>query len=471
MKKEVLYLEHLTLKGSRHTVRDVSILLREGECAVLTGPDHAGFREICEIFAGNGRIERGQIYLYGEILPELSYGELSRRPFFYLDSWLPYETDITLAETLFLVRKNSIWKRTASMKAMNLMTERLFGHYGVPFSPTQKLRTLKENEKRMFSLLWAVNQGARLLALYKVEINLTRQEIQELNLLIRRMQEEGISFLIGTGRAQLFYSVADCVIVMKHGAIQKKLTSKEEFSVCEQLMKTEWEQPQVRNRRVLSGNPCFRYEGLHYLPERQFGLELYRGETIIFASQNSFWQETLWKDLSFDGGMARLWSNGSPLHCHTAQDLMRHRIVPWISGDFSGQLSPNLDYGDNLLLPSLKRISQKGFYQHRADHIFRDESFFEMTIDPNRSAPDTEQESLSLLIHRWRLYNPSVMLMWNFFSNTDMEAHHLLKKFIRQITERGTAVVLVEAEPCECLELCDRLFVLEEEGPLEQSAF
>lgn len=467
MKKEILRTERLTVECGDRRAEEIDLLLREGECLVLAGLNNTPVEDLCGLFGGRGAVREGRLYLYGQQVRDTQHQTMWQQKVYFIEPDPPVFRSASLDECLFLMRNVSLGKGRIPYRAMRQQAQALFDRYGLPFSPGQPHTSLTYAEQVLFALLWAVSQGARLIVLYGVEKDLAAPELERLVRLITQMKAEGATFLIGSSHAHVFFPAADQVAVLRRGRICKKLRDKAQFPLYMQFMQPELSmKPDTPARPELSGTAaeCLRYERLSAGRGAEFSLTLHRGEVLVLTAPDSAWQETLWQQLTFCGGRAALFLDGQPAACHSVQQLVEHQVGVWADSENDRQLLQNLSYGDNLLLPALRRISRGGFYERQAHFVLADEEFFGYAVPSDQPLPEKRFERLRLLASRWAFFNPRAMLMWNLFSNADLEESQLLTRFVRRLAARGTAVLLLEVSPRECLSLCGHLLLIDENG-------
>ena len=87
-------------------------------------------------------------------------------------------------------------------------------------------------------------------------------------------------------------------------------------------------------------------------------------------------------------------------------------------------------------------------WQKNGRRILTDESFWGQNM--LREEGQKPLSKLSVLCSRWKLFHPRVLLMHNAFSASDRDGRTALLRYVNELCERNTTVILLEAAD-ECL--------------------
>ena len=67
------------------------------------------------------------------------------------------------------------------------------------------------------------------------------------------------------------------------------------------------------------------------------------------------------------------------------------------------------------------------------------------------------RDGMKLVLYRWKLYHPKVMILRNLFTAADLKERDWLKRMVAAIAARGTVVLLLENEQSFCAGFADRI--------------
>ena len=200
--------------GGRRILESVSLEVGEAEVVGLAGPNGAGKTSLFEVLSGRQLRHGGDVLLNGT-----SIRELPMRRRVELGLVRSYQRPIvpaslTVAETLKAARK--AYKPQPSRLKVEWAAE--FTRMRVPMSaPTGALETL---ERRKLMLACLLLRDPRIVLLDEPASGLTGSEIDEIDLIVRKLsQEYGVAVLLIEHRLELLSLVASRVMVLDVGQI------------------------------------------------------------------------------------------------------------------------------------------------------------------------------------------------------------------------------------------------------------
>ena len=127
-----------------------------------------------------------------------------------------------------------------------------------------------------------------------------------------------------------------------------------------------------------------------------------------------------------------------------------------------GGVMENLTKEDNILMPSYRKISSRlGFYRKASAYILKDNFLFEDGEDLEEI--DLERTGWKLVLYRWKLFNPRLLIVHNCITAADLWERDWIKKRLIEMAERGTAIILLENEAAYCSSFADRIWRVNEE--------
>ena len=192
----ILSMEHITKIYDNGFVanNDVSFDVKKGEILGLVGENGAGKTTLMKVLFGQITPERGTIKLGGEEvhikspLDALSYGVgMVHQHFMLIESLTVAENMVLGAETgrgiLFDVKEAERQAREVSEK------------YDLKVDPTALVKDLSVGYKQRVEILKMLLRGARLLLLDEPTAVLTPQETKELFIQLKKLKEQGFSFV------------------------------------------------------------------------------------------------------------------------------------------------------------------------------------------------------------------------------------------------------------------------------------
>lgn len=458
MKRELLYLKNLTVEdenGGR--LEDVSLLLREGECICMASTVQQK-ETLVRYFQGKGRKCSGEVEICGRRLEQDGKKAFEKQKVFVVGRNEPYMTNLTVGENVFLLRRNSLKKILLNEKAVESQADYYFQKFGIPLK-AKTSAGLSGRDKSLAAMIRCISQGAKVLVLCDFSGLFSSTEIEMMRAMIRRLKEEGVGILISDNNPEYFYPVSDEVIIFKHRRIAKKIYDPEDFPLGEQIILRGTE-PFVRGERKMAGSrmdgssqPAVRISG-QTAAGKNYELQAEKGE-ILLVSLPAVQMEQLWESLFGRTPKLPLYEvDGKAVSWKSVDGLVRQGVAFGYGGAEGSGVIGTLSAEDNILLPSLRRISGKlGFYRREAEYIFRDN----FLLEDREKLEDLERDALKLMMYRLKLQHPKVLILNNVFTTADLKERDWLRRMVTAVAGRGTAVILLENERGLCSAFADRV--------------
>lgn len=445
MKKELLRISGGEIRTpAGESIRDIHLLLREGECVSLVGNESSGRGQLARLFAGEGSLLCGRLWVQGRELRDYSRPAMEARKIYYLNTRQPFMDCLNLAENFFLMRHSRMNKTVLNQHAIELRTQQVLAEYGLAYRADCNVRTLSQLDRLLLGIVKAADQGADIIVLDEVTRGLPLPQIRQLLELLRRLKERGIGLLISDNWCNWFEEIADCLVLLQDGQIIRKLYDPVEFDQQEALLHYPPARGAAAQVQPLQEGMCrqkmtllLEYHGI------EFPIECCEGQSVLLHSFDHQVLEECWKSLISEHSRCRMQFPEKTVRFAGPAALLRDRIAFWDADRPETLLLENLSAEENILLPSMPRISRHGMWQKNARRILTDVNFWGREMLPDDAKKTFSK--LDILCGRWKLFHPQVLLLHNAFSATDCEGRTVLLQYVRELCERNTTVILLEA--------------------------
>ncbi len=200
--------------GGRRILKGVTLDVGEAEVVGLAGPNGAGKTSLFEVLSGRQLRHGGDVVFDGESIARLPMRERVQRGLVRSYQRPIVPAALTVGETLKAARK--AYKPQPSRLKVEWAAE--FTRMRVPMdAPTGALETL---ERRKLMLACLLLRDPRIVLLDEPASGLTGSEIDEIDLIVRKLsQEYGVAVLLIEHRLELLSLVAARVMVLDVGQI------------------------------------------------------------------------------------------------------------------------------------------------------------------------------------------------------------------------------------------------------------
>jgi simple sugar transport system ATP-binding protein len=200
--------------GSTVALADVGLAVEPGSTHALVGRNGAGKSTLVSILTGLVAPEAGTVTFAGEPAPALGDRDGWRRRVACVYQKSTIIPTLTAVENLFLNRQNS-GRRFISWKALRREAEALLEEWQLVINVERLAGDLTVEQRQLIEIARALSFGARFVILDEPTARLDGPGIERLFGRIRRLQEQGVTFLYISHHLQEVYEICDTVTVLR----------------------------------------------------------------------------------------------------------------------------------------------------------------------------------------------------------------------------------------------------------------
>ncbi len=447
----------------------VDLVVRLGEVHGLVGANGAGKSTLMKILNGVYRADAGRIIIEGR---EAVYADpLGARAHgiamvFQEFSLIP---TMTVAQNLFLTREPRTARFLVDDAEAEERTRAIFAELGEEIAPGTLVEQLPVGRRQLVEIAKALASDARILILDEPTASLSRNEIEILFALVRRLRDRGIAVIFISHHLQELAELCDRVTVLRDGivALVDRLDQVTLGDIIAAMVGTPMGAEAERGAPEPLGEPVLEVTGLNWKGRlHDVTFTLHRGEILgvagLLGSGRTELLTTLYGIRQADAGDVRLHGQhvafGDPNAAIRAglslvpEDRRREGILP----DESIRM--------NVLLPIWARLTRGPFIDDGrgraivADLVDRLQvrmTSIEQTV--RRLSGGNQQK---VVVAKSLSSAPSILLLDDPTPGIDVQSKRDLAAAIRRIAAEGSAVLLVSSEFEELAALCDRVLVL-----------
>jgi branched-chain amino acid transport system ATP-binding protein len=215
MNGTLLDVQNLTIRfGGLCALDNVSFQIAPGEIVGIIGPNGAGKTTMFNSLVGIQRLTGGSIHFSGEAVTNLRPHRVAKAGMTKTFQNAALFPDMSVREnviTAALIRHNL----AGAKKVADAAIERL----GLMAIADQDVGTLTFPQKAMVELTRALATEPKLLLLDEVMAALTQTEMDEIIAVIRRLRDEGLTFLVVEHHMRAIMALCDRLIVLTFGKL------------------------------------------------------------------------------------------------------------------------------------------------------------------------------------------------------------------------------------------------------------
>jgi ribose transport system ATP-binding protein len=450
----------------------VDLDVRAGEVHCLLGQNGAGKSTLIKVLAGAHQPDAGRITWRGE---EVSLGNpqaAMRLGIATIYQELDLVPGLTVADNIFLGREHARFGLSRPAAANRAAAE-LLSRLGHPeIRATAEVGSLSAASQQMVSMARALSQDAKLIIMDEPSAVLDNEEVERLFEVIRDLTRHDVAVVYISHRLEEIREIGDRITVLKDGrTVATGLPARETPTrqVIELMTGRDIEYVFPERRPVPEGEPLLEVEDLGLLGT--FGgvsFTVRPGEVVglagLVGSGRSEILETIYGARKATSGAVRV--GGKKLRPGSVAAAVSAGIGLAPEERKSQGLLLGESVTRNISIASLAQFVRAGFVARGAERAAAREQVAALEVRPQDV--DREVRTLSggnqqkVVLARWLLRECRVLLLDEPTRGVDVGARSEIYALIRDLAERGVAVVVVSSEIPEVLGLADQVLVVAE---------
>jgi ribose transport system ATP-binding protein len=450
----------------------VDLDVRAGEVHCLLGQNGAGKSTLIKVLAGAHQPDGGTIRWRGE---EVRLGDPQAAMSLGIATIyqeLDLVAGLTVADNVFLGRERSRFGLSGPA-ANNRAAAALMARLGHPeIRPSTEVGQLSAAAQQMVSIARALSQDARLIIMDEPSAVLDNEEVERLFGVIRDLTAHDVAVVYISHRLEEIRQIGDRITVLKDGrtvatGLPARDTPTREVITLMTGRTIEYVFPPRSERPASAAEPLLEVEGLSVAGQfTGVSFTVRPGEIVglagLVGSGRSEILETVYGARRPTAGSVRV----------AGRPLRRGDVAAAVSAGVGlapeERKSQALLLGEpiyrNITLAGLTRFSRGGFLSGGAEkQAARDQA---EALDLRPVDVDREVRTLSggnqqkVVLARWLLRECRVLLLDEPTRGVDVGARSEIYALVRDLADRGVAVVVVSSEIPEVLGLADRVLVI-----------
>ncbi len=210
--------------GHIQALKGVSLKVDSGEIVTIIGANGAGKSTTLKTISGLLSPKSGEIYWKGERIDGLETVKVVRKGICYVPERRQLFSSMTVLENLQMGAYKLLKRRRSWKEKLNEIVE-IFPWIKERLG--QRAGTLSGGEQQMLAIARALMSEPELLLLDEPSMGLAPKIIEEIFIVMKKLNEKGITVLLVEQDAQIALSIADRGYVMQTGSIVIEGTGEE----------------------------------------------------------------------------------------------------------------------------------------------------------------------------------------------------------------------------------------------------
>jgi len=448
----------------------VSFGLERGEILALVGENGAGKSTLMQILGGALRPDSGRILLEGQPVAFASPEDAIRAGISMVFQELSMVGSLSVAENIFANRQPVGHLNNIRWGDLYQQAESFLRGFDLRIDPRLPVKRLPMGQQQILEILKAISTRPKVLILDEPTSSLTEAETASLFSSIRKLQDQGMSFIYITHKLFEVFQIASRVLVLRDG---KFIGTRMVGEVSENDLVAMMVGRQITNMygevgTQARGKSLFTVQGLSRKGVfHDVNLQLHRGEILGLAGLVGAHRTDIARSIfgadPIDAGTLLL--EGQQVVIAQPQDAIRRRIAYLTEDRKALGLFLTMAVDDNLVAPALRRFTNRLGFIHR-DRMARHarEKIREFAI----ATPSTSQKVLNLsggnqqklLLAMWMGIQPEVIICDEPTRGVDVGARADIYRKLREFAAGGSGIIIVSSDMPELIGMCDRIVVI-----------
>jgi ABC-type sugar transport system ATPase subunit len=455
--------------GSVTVLKDVNFELEKGEVHALFGANGAGKSTLSKLIAGHFQPSIGQIILDGKECTFHNPRDALEAGLAMVMQETSLAPDLSVLENIYMPlygRKDRFKFKNLRSQARNILTQ-----LGVAKDIELDAKTgdLSAAHRQLIEIARALALNARVIIFDEPTTSLSPSEVAKLFTVMNQLRADGCAMVFVSHRMEELFAITDRVTVLRDGRIAAGGLRTAELSQNELvrlMIGRELESTIRKSNRLIEpvGSVALKVAHLEASPLlKDVSFNLHHGEILglggLVGAGRSETLEAIFGLRGLKNGSMLL--DGVPYKPRRPLDAIRAGLG-FVAEDRRAQsILPDLSVRENLMVAALSAqrslITQYGVYRQRAATLAGKLDLPEHRLDDESMLNFSGGMQQKILIMRWLLLEPRVLLLDEPTKGIDIGARSAIYSLLREIAAEGVAILVVSSDFQELIELCDRV--------------
>ncbi len=218
---------------------NVDFRIREGEINALIGENGAGKSTLIKIITGVYKQNEGKMFVNGK---EVSFNS-TRDAFSAGINVVHQERNLfptfTVAENIMVEHYSDKMLKRVDQREINKSAEKYIEMVGLKVPPDKSVEGLSAGQQQLVEIAKALSSEAKIILLDEPTASISVNEAQMLIELVKKLREQGISFIFVSHKIEEIFQLADTVTVLRDGRNVLSLDSGEISSPIKDMTRDE----------------------------------------------------------------------------------------------------------------------------------------------------------------------------------------------------------------------------------------
>ena len=445
---------------------NVNIALRPGTVHAVMGENGAGKSTLMKIINGLYKRDEGKILLDGKEVHFSGPEESGAAGIAMIYQELNFFPELTVAENMFMKRQPGKGG-FVSWGQMMEDAQKILDENGLSYDPSEKIKNLPIASVQMLEIIKAVAFKAQVIIMDEPTSSISNKEVEFLFETIRRLKEQGISFLYISHKMEEIFRIADDITIIRDGKsiISGRVDEFTEDSIITHMVGRSidniYPKEQVPIGEVVFEAKNLTTDGMF----RNVSLEVRKGEIVgmaglVGAGRSEVCRAVFGLD-PLDSGEITLC--GEKYVPKDVTHAIKNKILMITEDRKKEGIIGVRSCRENITLTN--HHIQKGVFMNLKQEIEDAKCMAEM-LKVRFAGIETPIGSLSggnqqkVLLARWLMLESKLLILDEPTRGIDVGAKLEIYNIITDLVKKGYSILMISSEMPELLGMCDRIYVM-----------
>lgn len=452
-------------------LKGVSLDIHAGQVLGLVGENGAGKSTLIRVLGGIEQPVRGSVTLKGVPQRFRSSADSQAAGISVVSQEFRQVPQLSVADNIFLGHELTTGGVVQRGRTRTRSTE-LLEQLGMDLEADRPVSSLTVGDRQMVEIARALSRTFDVLIMDEPTAALNGAEITRLHAIVRRLAQQGKAIVYVSHHLEEIFAICDDVAVLRDGELVARQPTSEldEPRLVEHMLgrkPTTYEHVSTGEGEATDVRLAVRELQVPGVAE-PFSLDVRRGEVLglagLVGSGRTELTRALFGDLVGLGGVVEV--DGKAVRLRSSREAVRHGIFMLSEDRKSEGILPHLDVTENAMV---SRDRQSLPWSRRVLPLRRDESaeFARLRDEMRIRVPHGRQlignlsggNQQKVLLGRALLSGCSVLLLNEPTRGVDVGAKVDIYQLVKQLADRGVAVVVSSSDAPELAAIADRCVV------------
>ncbi len=458
--------------GTVRVLRDITFRVAPGRTVGLVGENGAGKSTLMNLAGGNLRPDAGALKLDGKPYAPKNPSDATRHGIAFIHQELNLFANLSIAENIFLNQFPTAGGVLIHRSVMIERTAALLEQVDLRHSPETLVERLSAGECQLVEIAKALSVKARLIIFDEPTTSLSEREKERLFALVARLHGQGVSILYISHELKDVFRLCDDIVVLRDGEVvgagpvakftQERIVALMVGRNLNQLYPARAVTP--RKEVIFEARQIDHPGTVHHI-----SFQLHRGEVLGLAGLMGAGRSELARILFGLDPCRRgeILLEGRSLSLLSPRERIRQGRAFLTENRREEGLCLEAAIADNLVLVTLRRYARLFLGGLNCSELRQAVRALREAVRLTSTAKD-EQPAKTLsggnqqkvVLGKWLLAKPKVLILDEPTRGVDVGAKFELYQLIHQLTDGGSAALVISSELEELIGICDRILVM-----------